>query len=243
MYINDDFNNHMNYEIPKAQLILTDIPYNIGKDAYGSNRHWWVDGVHTHGKSEKADSMFFSTDLGFDLDNFMSCCAQMLRPDTKEKGTGTALIIFCAFQQINELMEVGRKYGFKKSYPLVFIKASSPQVLKANMKIVGATEYAIVLYRDKLPKFNNQGKMIKNWFEWKLDRSIKKIHPTQKPTPVLEKLIEIFTDENDVIIDPCAGSGTTLYAGTKLKRRCYGFEIDKELYQKGAEFLNENILL
>lgn len=40
---------------------------------------------------------------------------------------------------------------------LTFCKNYSPQVLKANMKIVGATEYALVLYRGKLPKFNNVG--------------------------------------------------------------------------------------
>lgn len=39
--------------------------------------------------------------------------------------------------------------------PLVFIKNYSPQVLKANMRVVGATEYALVLYRNKLPKFRN----------------------------------------------------------------------------------------
>ena len=79
------------------------------------------------------------------------------------------------------------------------------------MKIVGATEYAVVLYRDKLPKFNNIGEdgknhMIFNWFEWKRDSSKQypKIHPTQKPVALLKKLIEIFTDEGDVVIDPVA---------------------------------------
>lgn len=99
-----------------------------------------------------------------------------------------------------------------KSYPLVFVKNYSASVLKANMKIVGATEYAVVLYRDKLPKFNNgkteeqKGKMIFNWFEWKRDNSklYPKIHPTQKPIGLLKRLIEIFTDEGDVVIDPVA---------------------------------------
>ena len=100
----------------------------------------------------------------------------------------------------------GKKHGLLKSYPLVFIKNYSSQVLKANMKIVGATEYAVVLYRDKLPKFNNDGHMIFNWFEWKRDGSkiYPKIHPTQKPISLLKRLIEIFTDEGDVVIDPVA---------------------------------------
>lgn len=111
------------------------------------------------------------------------------------------------------------------------------------MKIVGATEYALVLYRDKLPKFNNDGKMIKNWFHWDLDRSYPKIHPTQKPIPVLKRLIDIFTDYGDVVIDPCAGSGSTIRAAVEMNRNAYGFEIKKDIYQRAKSEMLENIPL
>ena len=108
------------------------------------------------------------------------------------------------------------------------------------MKIVGATEYAVVLYREKLPKFNNNGKMIYNWFEWRRDNSVPKIHPTQKPIPLLKELIKIFTDEGDVVIDPVAGSGTTLRACIETNRSCYGFEIKKEFVKKAKEQMLSN---
>lgn len=109
------------------------------------------------------------------------------------------------------------------------------------MRVVGATEYALILYRNRLPKFRNgvqidedgktirgTGKMIFNWFSWEKDnKDIPKIHPAQKPVKVLKKLIEIFTDEGDVVIDPCAGSGTTLRAARELNRSAFGFEIDR----------------
>lgn len=146
------------------------------------------------------------------------------------------MIVFCAYDQINMLAEYGKKYGFNNSYPLFFIKNYSPQVLKANMKIVGAVEVALVLYRDKLPKFNNDGQMIFNWFTWERDgKDIPKIHPTQKPVNVLKRLIEIFTDPYDVVIDPCAGSGSTLRACMELNRSCYGFEIDRKFYEQAKE--------
>ena len=63
------------------------------------------------------------------------------------------MIVFCAFEQIPLVIEQGKKHGLSKNYPLIFIKNYSSQVLKANMKIVGAIEYAVVLYRDKLPKY------------------------------------------------------------------------------------------
>ena len=141
------------------------------------------------------------------------------------------------------VIQYGVKHGFKNSYPLYFVKNYSAQVLKANMKIVGAVEHAVVLYRDKLPKFNNgkaetrKGKMIFNWFEWRRDsaKMYPKIHPTQKPVSLLKQLIEIFTDEGDVVIDPCAGSGSTLRACAELNRHCYGFEVDRNFYREANE--------
>lgn len=77
------------------------------------------------------------------------------------------------------------------------------------------------------------GKMICNWFEWVRDgKNIPKIHPNQKPVRLLKQLIEIFTDAGDVVIDPCAGSATTLRASMELDRNSYGFEISKEFYKR-----------
>lgn len=159
------------------------------------------------------------------------------------------MIVFCAFDQMQTVMEYGRRYGFKNSYPLFFTKPYSAQVLKANMRIVGATEFAVVLYRDKLPKFNNgrrydengkvirgSGKMVFDHIDWERDgREVPKLHPTQKPVKLLKKLIEIFTDPGDVVIDPCAGSGSTLRAARELGRDSYGFEICKEFYRDAVE--------
>ena len=64
------------------------------------------------------------------------------------------------------------------------------------------------------------------------DSDTPKVHPTQKPVPLLRRLIEIFTDKGDVVIDPCAGSGSTLLAAAQLGRRAYGFEIKKDFYRE-----------
>ena len=134
------------------------------------------------------------------------------------------MIVFCAFQQIPEVIRQAEKYGFKNYIPLVFCKNYSPQVLKANIRIVGATEYALVLYLGKLPKFRNTD-----------GKDIPKIHPSQKPISVLKRLIEIFTDEGDVVIDPCACSGSTLRAARELGRHSYGFEVSKDFYTKACK--------
>lgn len=240
---NDHFQNYKRYNIPKAQLVIADIPYNLGKNAYASSTEWYVDGDNKNGESEKAGKQFFNTDSNFNIAEYMHFCSKLLKKEPKETGQAPAMIVFCAFQQMQMVIDYGKKYGFNNHYPLFFVKNYSSQVLKANMKIVGATEHAVVLYRDKLPKFNNNKKMVFNWFEWKKDNSAPKIHPTQKPIPVLKRLIEIFTDKGDVVIDPCAGSGTTLKAAAELNRNSYGFEIDRNFYNEAQNKMLSKIQL
>ena len=232
-------------------MVIADIPYNLGVNAYASNPEWYIGGSNKNGESKKAAKAFFNGDGQFNIAEYFHFCNKLLIKEPKEKGKAPAMIVFCAFEQIQTVIEHGKKYGFKHNYPLIFIKNYSAQVLKANMKIVGATEYAVVLYRDKLPKFNNgrqfdsesgelirgTGRMIFNWFEWKRDnnKEYPKIHPTQKPIGVLKRLIEIFTDEGDTVIDPCAGSASTLQAACELGRNSYGFEISTKFYTEAKK--------
>lgn len=232
---NDHFQNYKVYGIPKDQLIIADPPYNLGKNAYASNPAWYKDGDNKNGESELAGKEFFDTDKNFKPAEFMHFCSKMLVKEPKEKGKSPCMILFCGFEQQFEYIELARKYGMNNYINLVFRKDFSAQVLKANMKVVGNCEYGLILYRDKLPKFNNGGRMIFNCFDWVRDSSTPKVHPTQKPVPLLERLIEIFTDKGDVVIDPCCGSGSTLLAAAQMGRRAYGFEIKKDFYKAAKE--------
>ena len=232
---NDHFQNYKVYGIPKAQLIIADIPYNIGNNAYGSNPQWYIDGDNKNGESEFAGKQFFDTDKDFRPPEFMHFCNRMLIKEPKERGKAPCMIVFCAFDQQFQLIELAKEYGLNNYINLVFRKNFSAQVLKANMRIVGNCEYAVLFYRDKLPKFNNNGKMIFNCLDWERDNITPKVHPTQKPIGVIENLIRIFTDEDDVVIDPVAGSGVTLLAAKNLGRRAYGFEIKKDFYKVANE--------
>lgn len=243
MIYNDHFQNFKKYNLHKAQLIIADIPYNLGINAYASNPAWYEDGDNKNGESDLAGKEFFDTDKNFKPAEFMHFCSKMLKKEPKEKGQAPCMIMFCAFDQQMQLIELAKRYGLNKYINLVFRKNFSAQVLKANMKVVGNCEYGLIFYRDKLPKFNNKRKMIFNCMDWERDDIssplIRKIHPTQKPVKLIEKLIEIFTDENDVVIDPCCGSGSTIVACSNKKRKGYGFEIKKDFYKKALEWTNE----
>lgn len=252
--VNDHFENAKRYQVPKAQLIIADIPYNLGKNAYASNPSWYNGGDNKNGESELARQTFFDTDEDFKINNFFDFCTRYLKKEPNKKiergksSDAPAMIIFCAFEQMQMVINEGKKHGLNHSYPLIFTKNYSAQVLKANMKIVNACEYAVVLYRDKLPKFRNIGTdgknhMIFNYFEWRRDNSTEypKIHPTQKPVNLLKKLIEIFTDEGDTVIDPVARSGSTLRACYETNRSCYGFEIKKDFCINARDKMLSNV--
>ena len=138
---NDNFQNFKRYGIPKAQLVIADIPYNLGINAYASSTEWYKNGDNKNGESEKAGKSFFNTDNNFRIAEYMHFCSKLLKKEPKETGESPAMIVFCSFEQMQTVIEYGKKYGFNNSYPLFFVKNYSPQVLKANMKIVGAVEH------------------------------------------------------------------------------------------------------
>ena len=240
MLINDHFQNYKRYGISKCQLLIADVPYNLGNNAYASNPAWYKDGDNKNGESELAGKQFFDTDKDFKPAEFMHFCSTMLVPEPKGKKEAPAMLLFCEFEQQFYFIELAKRYGLPNYINLVFRKNFSAQVLKANMKIVGNCEYGLLFYRDKLPKFRNEGKMIFNCIDWIRDNESEKIHPTQKPVALLEKLITIFTDEGDVVIDPVAGSGSTLIAAQNLNRKAYGFEIKKDFFNDASKWIEEN---
>ena len=206
---NDNFQNFKRYGIPKAQLVIADIPYNVGKNFYGSNPMWYNDGDNKNGESKYAGKAAFNTDFNFNIAEYFHFCNRLLKKEPiKTNGRGRSsdapcMIVFCSFEQQQTVIKYAKKYGFKNYIPIIFIKNYSPQVLKANMRVVGATEYALILYRDKLPKFRNG---------LQIDENGKNIR--------------------GVVIDPCCGSGSTLRAAMELNRNSYGFEISKDFYKK-----------
>lgn len=134
---NDHFENAKRYQIPRAQLIIADIPYNIGINAYGSRSDWYIDGKIENGESNKARKSFFDTDNDFKIYNFFQFCTRLLKKEPKEVGKAPCMIVFCSWQQLNEIKDYAAQFGFKHAQPLFFIKKSSSQVLKAYMRSYG----------------------------------------------------------------------------------------------------------
>jgi len=239
MLYNDHFQNYKVYQIPKAQLIIADIPYNVGINAYGSNPSWHIGGDNKNGQSELAGKEFFDTDKDFRPAEFMHFCSTMLKKEPKKTGKAPCMIVFCAFDQQIQLIEEAKKHRLNNYINLVFRKNFSAQVLKANMRVVGNCEYGLLFYRDKLPKFNNNGKMIFNSFVLEKDTSSEKIHPTQKPVKLYQWLLKNYAKEGDKILDTHGGSMSSMIACHYGGFDAVCCELDKDYFEAGKQRLDD----
>lgn len=266
MLIRDHFQNFKSYQLPKAQLIIADVPYNLGNNAYASNPAWYKDGDNKNGESNLANTSFFDTDEDFRPAEFMHFCSTMLKPEPKMdkpegqkkrlKSGAPCMILFCAFDQQMYFIELAKRYGLNNYINLVFRKNFSAQVLKANMKIVGNCEYGLVLYRDKLPKFNNNGKMIFNCIDWPRDNESAKIHPC---LPAGEKVffnntwlniedVKVgFKNSYGQVIDTSSHDAEKLIELSVNNRKItatwnhpFLVKSGNEIFWKNAELINEN---
>ena len=138
--IRDHFQNARSYPLPRADLLVADLPYNIGVDFYASRPGWWEGNRVENGASAKAGKAAFKTDYSFSIPDFFAFASRLLKsePAKGEKGA-PCMIVFCSFQQIPEVIKEGAVHGFKHYQHLTLIKKSSASVLKANMKICSAT--------------------------------------------------------------------------------------------------------
>ena len=129
--------------------------------------------------------------------------------------------VFCADRWLSHLASMGGRCGLKYRLPFVWCKTNPPPRIRSR-QWRAATELAAVFScgtatMDRCPP---------NYFECPFEPGQTRWHETQKPGAVLDHLIEHYTKPGDLVVDPFAGSGSTLMACRRLKRRCVAIELD-----------------
>jgi site-specific DNA-methyltransferase (adenine-specific) len=104
----------------------------------------------------------------------------------------------------------------------------NPEHMGAGNKLLHETEYE--------QKYTNYPSEI---IEFGLDRNV--VHPTQKPVELMEYLIRTYSNEGEVVLDNCMGSGTTGVAAVKCNRRFIGIEMDEEYYKISEDRINKSM--
>ena len=74
----------------------------------------------------------------------------------------------------------------------------------------------------------------------RIGSEFKTVHPTQKPVALFEYLIKTYTNENDIVLDSCMGSGTTAIACMNTQRNFIGFEMDKGYYDIACKRIDDH---
>lgn len=134
------------------------------------------------------------------------------------KGT---IYVFCSTEQISDLRAGFINKGFTTR--LCIWEKTNPSPVNCQHLWMSGIECCIFA-RKKGAIFNEHYKNS----VWRFPNGKSKIHPTQKPLSLFEYLVKVSSNENDLILDPFMGSGTTAEAALKNKRNFIGFDINEE---------------
>ncbi len=147
------------------------------------------------------------------------------------------LIIFCKLEYISVIKQIYEKHQYKHHATIVWHKTNpAPQIRKNGFlssceAILWATlgfDNNKISYTFNFSKQNEMHNFIETPICMGKERTS---HPTQKPKRVLEHLVKIFSNEEDLIVDPFAGSGTLTDACFSLNRKSISIEKDLEYFQ------------
>ena len=86
-------------------------------------------------------------------------------------------------------------------------------------------------------KYKSCSNLPTNILEFSRDKDT--VHPTQKPVELLEYLIKTYTNEGEIVLDNCMGSGSTCVACVNTNRHYIGFELDPQYYDIACKRLDE----
>ena len=136
-------------------------------------------------------------------------------------------VIFCAQSQIGEYSDVLKSHKFNAVGTLVWHK-TNPVPFNHKYKPINAWE-ALVVGKRPGTKFN--GSVVHNVFQYKSPSPQQRIHPTQKPLPLIEEFIRLFSNEGDWVFDPFAGGATTVIAARGLGRKVLAYEKDPKIFR------------
>lgn len=221
-----------NIKADSVDLIVADPPYNLGKD-YGNNHD-------VHG---------FEEYLSFSR-NWLHQAHRILKP------SGT-LYVFMGFRFISYLYDIldrelqmffnswitwhytqgmGKTKGFSPRHDdiLMFTKTLNFKFNLDNVRI--PQKY----YRERNNMRGANPGDVWIFSHVHYCNENRQNHPTQKPEGLIERMVFASTDENDLVVDPFSGSGTTLRVCQQLNRSAIGIEINPEYVQMIKERLGAN---
>lgn len=208
----------------KLDAVITDPPYGV------SRKHQL--GYSNMGRS---GMNYGEWDYNFDQKKWIREVSDLVKP-------GGTIIIFNDWKNLGTISEQLEKCGFIIKDIIRWIK-TNPMPRNVDRRYVNDCEFAVWAVKEgKKWTFNKPkdvGYLKPEIITGVVPGGKKRLHPTQKHMEVIERLIEIHTNENDLIYDPFMGSGTTAVACKNKNRNVIGSEIDEKYYKISMERIND----
>lgn len=210
-----------NMDSDSVQLIIADIPY--GEVSKNGEERAKYEGQLRKIDKGKAD------ELNFDLNTFLEECHRI------SKGS---IYIFCGIEQVSSVFAYFKSKKDCMTRQCAW-KKTNPAPSNGQHMWLSSMENCIFIKKRKTI-FNESCKS--SVFEFPTGRS--KVHPTEKPLSLFEKLVLASSNEGDVVFDPCMGSATTGIACLKANREFIGIELDDTYFgtckNRVNTYINDN---
>lgn len=206
-----------------VDLVIADPPYVISRK---SNFHTMPDR-----KNARTGTMLANWDSSFDNKPWITSAAKRLKH-------GGSLLVFNDWTKATIIGDICKTAGLIYKDTLIWEK-TNPFPRNRDRRYVPNVEMIQWYVKPGKWTFNRQSKyegcVLR--FPSESGGGYKRYHPTQKPVKLLEYLIKVHSNEEDLIVDPFVGSGSTVVACRNIKRNCIGFEIDQIYYNICVERL------
>lgn len=210
----------------KVNHIITDPPYNISHENNFNTL-----------KNPRQGVDFGEWDRDFDLFSWIPKYEKILDKNG-------SMIVFCSYRYISFIIKTMEENNLEVKDVIVW-KKSNPMPRNTDRRYVQDMEFAVwAVKKGSKWTFNKSADCpyMRSLFETSTVAGNEKAgHPTQKSLKLMQEIIKIHTNENDAVIDPFMGSGTTGVACINSGRKFIGIELDKNYFSIAADRLNKTI--
>ena len=206
-----------------VDCIICDPPYNISRETNFDT----LKGASRNGMD------FGEWDKDFDLTGFIDKFPKILKDNSN-------VVIFNAWENLKTIKDACTKNNITVKRCLV-LRKSNPAPFNRDRMFVNDVEFALWgIYNSKNKPTKWTFNRMNGFERCVLDTTVQsaKYHPTMKDIKIIKYLVELLTNENDIVLDCFSGSGTTALACKELNRRFIGIELDKKYFDIAKERLS-----
>ena len=207
-------------------LLLTDPPYGVER----------IEDIREGGSSRLIGHQLMSDTHNLTIDEACALLKELAPQFKRVMKDGSHFYCFCAFQYIGRFIDALTPH-LEFQPPVIIWDRGKPSSPGYGYNYLSRCE--VIIYGHKMPRGRRLTESMYNIIECSDVPKSTRIYPTEKPLPLLQTLIKQSTSPNGLVLDPFAGSASTLMAAKASGRRAIGFEIDEGAYLRAQQRLAE----